>query len=94
MQQNYFVALPRSVPQHNPVSELCRQFLRPHCLVFALSCEAWCVPFKIISNQLNDRWTPIKVYISKIWEAPELNFKCHSKGSEYLCQCDISVFPI
>ena len=25
-------------------------------------------------------------------EAPELNFKCHSTGSEYLCQCDIYVF--
>uniref|UniRef100_A0A3B4U7I5 Nicotinamide riboside kinase 1 n=1 Tax=Seriola dumerili TaxID=41447 RepID=A0A3B4U7I5_SERDU len=29
----------------------------------------------------------------KKWEEPELNFKCHSKGSEYLCQCEISVFP-
>lgn len=24
------------------------------------------------------------------WEATELNFKSHSKGSEYLSQCDIS----
>ena len=29
---------PRSVPRHNPVSELYRQFLRPHGLVFALTC--------------------------------------------------------
>ena len=29
------VAFPRSVPQHNPVTELCRQFLRPHGLNFS-----------------------------------------------------------
>ena len=33
-------ALPRSVPQHNPVSELCRQFLQLY-------------GFKIMSNQFN-----------------------------------------
>jgi hypothetical protein len=32
------VPFPRSVPRHNPVSELYRQFLRPHGLVFALTC--------------------------------------------------------
>ena len=25
--------------------------------------------------------------------AAELHFKCQTKGTEYLCQCDISVFP-
>ena len=32
------VPFPRSVPRHNPVSELYRQFLRPHGMVFALTC--------------------------------------------------------
>ncbi len=40
-----FVALRRSVPLCNPVSELCRQFFWPHGLVFTLifivSCEAF-----------------------------------------------------
>ena len=36
------VPLPRSVPQHNPVSELYGKFLRPHCLVFALTCTVNC----------------------------------------------------
>ena len=38
----FFVAFPRSVPRHNPVSELCRQFLQPHGLVFALICIVSC----------------------------------------------------
>ena len=33
----FFVEFPRSVPQHNPVSELSRQFLQPHGLVFSLN---------------------------------------------------------
>ena len=33
---------PRAVPRHNPVSELYRQFLRPHGLVFALTCTVNC----------------------------------------------------
>ena len=48
-----FVAFPRSVPWHNPVSKLCRQFLRPHSLVllwYALSAVRsyinMCVPCK------------------------------------------------
>ena len=39
---DFFVAFSRSVPRHNPVSELCRQFLRPHGLVFALICIVSC----------------------------------------------------
>ena len=33
---------PRSVPRHNPVSALYGQFLRPHGLVFALTCTVNC----------------------------------------------------
>ena len=33
---------PRSVPRHNPVSELYGQFLRLHGLVFALTCTVNC----------------------------------------------------
>ena len=32
------VPFPRHVPRHNPVSKLYGQFLRPHGLVFALTC--------------------------------------------------------
>ncbi len=37
------IAFPRSVPQYNPVSELCRQFLWLHGLVFAfgMRCQLW-----------------------------------------------------
>jgi hypothetical protein len=40
-----------------------------------------CVPFQIMSNQLN-----LPQVDSNQWKqhAPELNFKSHSKGSEYL----------
>ena len=38
----FLVPFPRSVPRHNPVSELYGQFLRPHGLVFALTCTANC----------------------------------------------------
>ena len=55
-----FFSLPRSVPQHNPVSELCRQFLQLMAwflLWYALSAVRpyidRCVPFQIMSNQLN-----------------------------------------
>ena len=34
----FLVPFPRSVPRHNPVSVLYRQFLCPHGLVFALTC--------------------------------------------------------
>jgi hypothetical protein len=46
----------RSDPRHNPVSELYGQFLRPHGLVFALTCTVNCrilyrQPFQIMYNQ-------------------------------------------
>ena len=40
--RNVLVPFPRSVPLHNPVSELYGQFLRPHGLVFALTCTVNC----------------------------------------------------
>ena len=40
--RNLLVPFPRSVPRHNPFSELYAQFLRPHGLVFALTCIANC----------------------------------------------------
>ena len=58
--RHFLVPFPRSVPRHNPVSELYGQFLRPHGLVISLTCTVncgtlyrQCVPFQIISNQLN-----------------------------------------
>jgi hypothetical protein len=36
------VPFPRYVPRNNPVSELYGQFLRPHGLVFALTCSVNC----------------------------------------------------
>ena len=40
--RNVLVPFPRSVPRHNPVSELYGQFLQPHGLVFALTCTVNC----------------------------------------------------
>ena len=53
---------PRSVHRHNPISELYGQFLRPHnlffLLIYTVNCGTLqyidrCVPFQIMSNQLN-----------------------------------------
>jgi hypothetical protein len=55
--QHFLVPFPRSLLRHNPVSELYRQFLWLHGLVFALTSVGpyidRCVPFQIMSNQLN-----------------------------------------
>ena len=40
--RNVLVPFPRSVPRHNPFSELYRQFLWPQGLVFALTCTVNC----------------------------------------------------
>ena len=40
--RNVLVPLPLSVPRHNPVSEVYGQFLRPHGLVFGLTCNVNC----------------------------------------------------
>ena len=40
--RNVLVPFPRSLPQHNPVSELHGQFLRCHGLIFALTCTVNC----------------------------------------------------
>ena len=39
---HFLMPFPRSVPRHNPVSELYGQFLRPHGFVFALTCTYNC----------------------------------------------------
>ena len=36
--RNVLVPVPRSVPRHNPVSDIYGQFLQPHGLLFALTC--------------------------------------------------------
>ena len=54
--ESFFVAFPRFVPQHNPVSELCNQFLRPHGFCADMHC-----PNQI--NLINHRWTP--TYVKK-----------------------------
>ena len=85
----------RSVPRHNPVSELYRQFLRPHGLVFALTCTVNCwalyrqvcafpnyvQSIEFTTGELQSSWRNIK---DGQWkqDAPELNFESHSKGSE------------
>ena len=43
--RNVLVPFLRSVPRHNPVYELYGQFLRPHGLVFALTCAVNCGAF-------------------------------------------------
>ena len=40
--RHVFVSFPRSVPRHNPVSELYRQLPRAHGLGFALTCTVKC----------------------------------------------------
>uniref|UniRef100_A0A8C8BY61 Sushi-repeat containing protein X-linked n=1 Tax=Oncorhynchus tshawytscha TaxID=74940 RepID=A0A8C8BY61_ONCTS len=54
----------RSVPRHNPVSELYGQFLRPHGLSFALTCivhcgtlyrTPWCAPIKVKHGNVSCR---------------------------------------
>ena len=40
--RSVLVPFPRSVPRHNPVSELYGQLFRPHGLVFALTCTVDC----------------------------------------------------
>ena len=87
----FLARFPRSVLRHNPVSI---QFLRPHGLVFALTCTVNC---GTLYRQFIDRWTPIKLQKhlkDDRWkhDAPELNLESHSKGSEYLAKEGISVF--
>ena len=73
--RHFLVPFPRSVPRHHPVSELYRQFLRPHGLVFCsdMHCQLWdllyrqvCVcllcPIKLIYL----RWSPSCRNISRM----------------------------
>lgn len=61
---------PGPMPPHNPVSELCRQFLQPYGLVFTLICIVSCQTLyrqvcafvnHVQSINIDHRWTPIKV---------------------------------
>ena len=56
--RNVLVLFPRSVPQHNPVSEL--YGLRPHGLVFALTCTVKCGNLHKSSVSLS-KSSPIKL---------------------------------
>ena len=40
--RHFLIHFPRSVPQHNPVTELYGHFLQPNGLVFALTCTVNC----------------------------------------------------
>ena len=99
--RHFLVPFPRSVTRHNPVSELYRQIHRPHDLVFALTCtvncgtlyrQVWVFPNHVQSSRLQSSCRAILRMITG--NAPELNFKSHSKGSEYLCKWGISVFYV
>jgi hypothetical protein len=67
--RNVLVPFPRSVPLHNPVSELYRQFFWPHGLVFALTCTVnWQVRLSKSCpiNGIYYRWTPSCINISRM----------------------------
>jgi hypothetical protein len=95
--RNVLVLFLRSMPKHNPVSELYGQFLRPHGLVFALTCTANCgtlywqaytfpnhvqsIEFTTGGLQLSCRNN------SRIINGIQMHLssiESHSKGSEYL----------
>ncbi len=101
----FFVTLARSVPCHNSVSELFRQFLWPHdshlvwhALWAVRSYIDRCVAFLIKSNQYNQTQLDSNegVEPSQGWseemDSTWVKYECHRKGSEYLGPCDISVF--
>ena len=82
---SFFLAFPRPVPWHNPVSELCKQFLWPHGLVllrYALSAETIYRQMCAFPNHVH--WIEFTTYglqsrcrntskIQENWEAPEVN---------------------
>ena len=93
--RNVLVPIARSVPWHNSVSSSTNysfNLMASFFLWIALSTVTlhivWCVPFQIMSNQLNlpvgfqSSCRNIKDYQCK-QDAPEFNFESHSKGSEY-----------
>lgn len=90
--RNVLVPLPRSVPRHNPVLELYRQFLRRHGLVFALMCTVNCGTLYRQMCAFPNHVQSIEFTTGGLkddqlkQDAPELNFKYHCKGSEYLCK--------
>ncbi len=104
----FFVTLARSVPCHNSVSELFRQFLWPHdshllwhALWAVRSYIDRCVAFLIKSNQYNQTQLDSNegVEPSQGWSEEMdstwikyMSVTANSKGSEYLGPCDTSVF--
>ena len=100
--RHFLVLFPRSVPRHNLVSELYRQFLQPHGLVFALTCTVNCETlYRQVYALLNHAFLVQSIEFTTgglqsrcrniknaQWkqDAPELNSVSYSKGSEYLCQ--------
>ena len=97
--RSVLACFPRSVPRHNPVSELYRQFLPSHGLVFALTCTVNCgtlyrqvcafpnhvQSIEITTGGLQSSSRKILRMINGKQDAPELNFESHSKRSEYSC---------
>jgi hypothetical protein len=67
--RHFLVPFPKSVPRHNPVSELYGHLLQPHGWVFALTCsQMWdliltgvCLSKSCPINWNNHKWTPIKL---------------------------------
>jgi hypothetical protein len=94
------VPFPRSLPQHNPVSEIYGQFLRPHGLVFALTCTVKCgtlyrqvcvfpnhahsIAFTTGGLQSSCRSILRIIYGNRMHLI--YIFESHSKRSEYLCK--------
>ena len=93
--RNVWVPFLRSVPWHNPVSELYGQLLQPHGLVFVLT---WIinagtlyrhVPFQIMFNQLNVPQVDSNQVVERMINGNRMHLssiESHSKGSEYLCK--------
>ena len=80
--RNVLLPFPRSVPRHNPVSELYRQFPRPHGLVFALTCTVNCGTLYRQVCAFPNHVQSIEFTTGGIQSS--LQFQSHSKGSEYL----------
>ena len=97
--RQFLVPFPRSVRQHNPVSELYGQFLRPHGLVFALTCTVNCGTYyrqvcafpnhvqsiEFTTSGLQSSCRNISRIINRNRMHLSSNFESQSKGSEYLC---------
>ena len=96
--RHFLVPFPRSVPWHNPVSELYGQFLWQPGLVFAQTCTVnrgtlYSQVCAFLNHVQSIEFTTGRLQSScrnlndkRKQDAQELNFESHSKGSEYLCK--------